>query len=47
MDEIKQPKNISYPIRIEIVPEFEKINNLKIIFFEFHKDNSIKIIYFF
>ena len=44
-DEIKQPENISYPVDVEAVPEFEKLNGIKINIFELNEDNSIKILY--
>ena len=31
--EIKEPENVSYPIKIDIIPEFKNLNNLKIITF--------------
>ena len=33
-DNIKKPNNVSYPVDIESVPEFEKLNGLKINVFE-------------
>ena len=44
-DEIKQPENISYPVDVEAVPEFEKLNGFKINIFELNEDNSIKLLY--
>ena len=45
MNEIKEPNNVSYPLDIEAIPEFEKLNSLKINVFELNKDNSIKILH--
>jgi len=32
--ELIEPENVSYPMDIEFIPEFEKLNNLKINVFE-------------
>ena len=45
IEDIKEPENISYPVDIEAIPEFEKLNSLKINVFELNKDNSIKILH--
>ena len=38
--ELIDPENGSYPLDIEFIPEFEKLNNLKIIFFELIKEQD-------
>ena len=32
--ELIEPENVSYPLDIEFIPEFEKLNNLKINIYE-------------
>ena len=45
INEIKEPTNFSYPVELDTVPKFEKLNDLKINIFEFVDDNSVKILY--
>ena len=45
MNETKEPSNFSYPVEIDMIPEFEKLNDLKINIFELNDDNSVKILY--
>ena len=45
LNEIKEPDGVTYPLNIDFVPEFEKLNNLKINIFELREDNSIGILH--
>ena len=40
LNEIKEPDGVTYPLDIDFVPEFEKLNNLKINIFELKDGNS-------
>ena len=44
-NDIKEPDDIKYPLDIDFIPQFEKLNDLKINVFELNDDNSIKILY--
>jgi hypothetical protein len=45
MSEIKEPANFSYPVELDMIPEFEELNDLKINIFELLDDNSVKVLY--
>jgi hypothetical protein len=43
IDEIKESDKFSYPVELDMIPEFEKLNDLKINIFKLKSNNKVKI----
>ena len=45
INEIKEPEGVIYPLEIDFIPEFERLNDLKINVFQINENNKIGILY--